>query len=97
MLVGDLEIVSGVILENMVHEGGTVIGVYDRLTFLATLDSQYLLENTHHAYAADWWHPWFYDRDVGWDAGRPAYENRPAEYQWKRDEDFRKYIDFVHA
>ncbi len=51
----------------------------------------------YYSYAADWWHPWFYDREAGWSAARPAYETRPAQYKWRKDEDFRKYVDFVHA
>jgi len=51
----------------------------------------------YYSYAADWWHPWFYDREAGWSAARPAYETRPAQYKWRKDEDFRQYVDFVHA
>jgi alpha-L-fucosidase len=51
----------------------------------------------YYSYAADWWHPWFYDREAGWNSARPAYEARPAQYKWKQDEDFRIYVDFVHA
>jgi alpha-L-fucosidase len=51
----------------------------------------------YYSYAADWWHPWFYDRESGWHAARPAYKVRPERYRWSKDEDFRKYVDFVHA
>ncbi len=51
----------------------------------------------YYSYAADWWHPWFYDREAGWNNARPAYDVRPAQYKWRKDEDFRKYVDFVHA
>jgi alpha-L-fucosidase len=51
----------------------------------------------YYSYAADWWHPWFYDRDAGWSSARPAYSTRPAQYKWRKDEDFRNYVDFVHA
>ncbi len=51
----------------------------------------------YYSYAADWRHPWFYDREAGWKAARPAYAQRPAEYKWRKDEDFSRYIDFVHA
>ncbi len=51
----------------------------------------------YYSYAADWWHPWFYDREAGWSAARPAYQTRPAQYKWRKDEDFRNYVDFVHA
>ncbi len=51
----------------------------------------------YYSYAADWWHPWFYARNAGWNCARPAYKTRPAQYKWRKDEDFRKYVDFVHA
>ena len=51
----------------------------------------------YYSYAADWWHPYFYARDAGWSNARPAYETPPAQYRWKRDEDFRIYVDYVHA
>jgi alpha-L-fucosidase len=51
----------------------------------------------YYSYAADWWHPWFYDREAGWEHARPAYETRPARYRWRQDEDFQKYVDYVHA
>lgn len=51
----------------------------------------------YYSYAADWWHPWFYDREAGWNNARPAYATRPAQYKWRKDEDFRHYVDFVHA
>ena len=51
----------------------------------------------YYSYAADWWHPWFYDREVGWHGARPAYQNRPEEYRWTKDEDSHKYVEFVHA
>ena len=51
----------------------------------------------YYSYAADWWHPWFYAREAGWSSARPAYESRPAQYKWRKDEDFRKYVDFVHS
>ena len=51
----------------------------------------------YYSYAADWWHPWFYDREAGWANARPAYETRPDQYRWRQDEDFRKYVDYVHA
>jgi len=52
----------------------------------------------YYSYAADWWHPWFYDRDENaWPNARPDYAVRPKRYRWKKDEDFRYYIDDVHA
>lgn len=51
----------------------------------------------YYSYAADWWHPYFYSRDAGWQSARPAYKEEPKRYKWRRDEDFRKYVDYVHA
>jgi alpha-L-fucosidase len=51
----------------------------------------------YYSYAADWWHPYFYDREAGWNNARPAYEERPPQYKWAKDEDFRIYVDYVHA
>ena len=51
----------------------------------------------YYSYAADWWHPYFYARAAGWAHARPAYEQPQPEYKWTKDEDFRIYIDYVHA
>ncbi len=51
----------------------------------------------YYSYAADWWHPYFYAREAGWANARPAYDQPQPEYKWTRDEDFRIYIDYVHA
>jgi len=51
----------------------------------------------YYSYAADWYHPWFYSREAGWGSARPAYKVNPSEYKYKKPEDFRKYIDYVHA
>jgi len=51
----------------------------------------------YYSYAADWWHPWFYGREAGWKNARPAYPYRESRYKWRKDEDFRKYVDYVHA
>ena len=51
----------------------------------------------YYSYAADWWHPWFYSRNAGWGSARPAYPTEPAQYLWRKDEDFKKYVDYVHA
>jgi alpha-L-fucosidase len=50
----------------------------------------------YYSYALDWRHPYFYTREF-WGAARPPYEEPEPRYLWKRDEDFRHYIDFVHA
>jgi alpha-L-fucosidase len=51
----------------------------------------------YYSYGADWKHPYFYARESGWAHARPDYENPQPEYQFRDDEDFKHYIDFVHA
>ena len=51
----------------------------------------------YYSYAADWWHPYFYAREAGWSNARPAYKTPPSQYKWRKDEDFRIYVDYVHA
>ena len=51
----------------------------------------------YYSYAADWKHPWFYSREAGWPNARPAYKLKPEEYKYEKPEDFRKYVDYVHA
>lgn len=51
----------------------------------------------YYSYAADWKHPYFYPRDYGWKAARPAYEEPQPEYKYEKPEDFKHYLDFVHA
>lgn len=50
----------------------------------------------YYSYFADWWHPYFYAREAGWNNARPAYEFDEPRYKWKTDEDFRIYVDYVH-
>lgn len=52
----------------------------------------------YYSYALDWRHPYFYSNEVStWKSARPAYATPPPTYRFQRDEDFRHYIDFVHA
>lgn len=51
----------------------------------------------YYSYAADWHHPFFYSREAGWNNARPAYKTEPKEYLYQKPEDFRKYVDYVHA
>jgi len=51
----------------------------------------------YYSYAADWKHPWFYSREAGWTNARPAYKVKPKAYKYEKPEDFRKYVDYVHA
>jgi alpha-L-fucosidase len=50
----------------------------------------------YYSYAADWRHPNFYSRGV-FEIARPDYPEPEPRYIWQKDEDFRPYIDFVHA
>ena len=51
----------------------------------------------YYSYAADWWHPYFHPPQVGCKFARPAYDKPEPRYKWKNDEDFKKYVDYVHA
>jgi alpha-L-fucosidase len=58
----------------------------------------------YYSYALDWRHPYFYSREAGmesknasWASARPAYKQPEPSYRYRKPEDFRKYIDFVHA
>jgi alpha-L-fucosidase len=50
----------------------------------------------YYSYALDWRHPYFYPRRI-FDIARPDYDPPEPRYKWEKDEDFRHYIDFVHA
>lgn len=51
----------------------------------------------YYSYGADWKHPYFYPREGGWGAARPNYAEPQPEYKFEKDEDFKHYINFVHA
>lgn len=51
----------------------------------------------YYSYFADWHHPWFYSREAGWKNARPAYDFDEPRYKWQKNEDFRLYVDDVHA
>ena len=50
----------------------------------------------YYSYFADWWHPYFYPCKAGWTNARPAYDFDEPRYKWRKDEDFRIYVDYVH-
>jgi len=50
----------------------------------------------YYSYALDWWHPYFYPRRFN-PIARPKYKQPEPRYKWRKDEDFRHYINFVHA
>jgi len=51
----------------------------------------------YYSYALDWKHPYFFPRDERCPAARPAYDKPEPTYLFRKDEDFRHYLDFVHA
>lgn len=51
----------------------------------------------YYSYAADWHHPYFYSREAGWANARPAYKVYPEQYEYEKPEDFRRYVEYVHA
>lgn len=51
----------------------------------------------YYSYAMDWKHPWFYSRNEAWPNARPAYKVEPEEYKYEKPEDFKKYVNYVHA
>ena len=50
----------------------------------------------YYSYAADWKHPYFYSRESGWINARPAYPEPQPEYLFRKDEDFKIYVAYVH-
>ncbi|MCC6352673.1 MAG: alpha-L-fucosidase [Verrucomicrobiae bacterium] len=50
----------------------------------------------YYSYALDWRHPYFYPREFN-PIARPDYKQPEPRYLWRKDEDFRHYIDFVHG
>jgi len=51
----------------------------------------------YYSYALDWKHPYFFPRDERCKAARPEYDKPEPTYLFRKDEDFRHYLDFVHA
>jgi alpha-L-fucosidase len=58
----------------------------------------------YYSYALDWKHPYFYSREYGlkssnapWPSGRPNYTQPQPEYKWQKPDDFKHYVQFVHA
>ncbi len=50
----------------------------------------------YYSYALDWHHPWFFSLEY-FDKARPAYDPPEPSYKFAQPEDFRRYIDDVHA
>jgi alpha-L-fucosidase len=51
----------------------------------------------YYSYAADWHHPYFYPAESSSDLSRPFYKTKPAEYKYEKPQDFKIYLDYVHA
>ncbi len=49
----------------------------------------------YYSYALDWRHPYFYPRTYN-NIARPDYKTPEPSYKWQNNDDFKKYIDFVH-
>ncbi|HUZ46735.1 MAG TPA: alpha-L-fucosidase [Terriglobia bacterium] len=50
----------------------------------------------YYSYGADWHHPYFYAPWAGWKFARPDYADPQPQYLWRKDSDFRIYVDYVH-
>jgi alpha-L-fucosidase len=51
----------------------------------------------YYSYALDWRHPYFFSRNESFKNARPAYDKPEPTYLFRKDEDFKHYIAFVHA
>jgi alpha-L-fucosidase len=51
----------------------------------------------YYSYGADWHHPYFCAPRAGWEFYRPDYHEPPPEYLWRKDSDFRIYVEYVHS
>jgi len=51
----------------------------------------------YYSVGADWHHPWFLDPSAGWENYRPNYAVKPAQYLWRKDSDFKFYLEYVHG
>jgi alpha-L-fucosidase len=50
----------------------------------------------YYSYGVDWYHPYALSLEDGCNFARPAYETLPAQYKYRKPEDHRHYIDYVH-
>ena len=48
----------------------------------------------YYSYGLDWHHPFFMSREW-YNPARPAYEEMPAAYKFRKKEDFKHYINFA--
>ncbi len=51
----------------------------------------------YYSYGLDWKHPYYYPRSEKAKSARPDYPTPDPSYLFKKDEDFKHYLDFVHA
>jgi alpha-L-fucosidase len=50
----------------------------------------------YYSYALDWRHPYFYPREF-YPSARPDYKKPEPRYLWQNDQDFGRYVEFVHG
>lgn len=50
----------------------------------------------YYSYALDWHHPYFCAPRAGCTSFRPDYAEPQPQYLWRKDSDFRLYINYVH-
>ena len=50
----------------------------------------------YYSYGLDWRHPYYYPRKFA-PMARPDYKTPEPSYKWEKDDDFHRYIDFVHG
>ena len=51
----------------------------------------------YYSYGLDWHHPYFFPIEAGCKDARPAYAKPEPRYLWRKDEDFRIYIDYANT
>lgn len=51
----------------------------------------------YYSYASDWHHPYAISNEHGWKRSRPKYDSEPEEYKYRKKQDFKNYLAYVHA
>lgn len=50
----------------------------------------------YYSYGADWRHPYFHSREDGLAYARPDYDPPEPSYLYRKPEDFKHYVNFMH-
>ncbi len=50
----------------------------------------------YYSYGVDWHHPYALSLEDGCNFARPAYDTLPEQYKYRKPEDHRHYIEYVH-